>query len=346
MEPRRLGPDAVRSSGRRTSPRARVSPMTVLELDRRAVSASLTATLPEPHSGRRSNRRVSAWRPTSGCSRRVPPGPTSLDWPPDVFAFTNLVLGHTEAYRFAVAPPRGTRWPPSPAWNETVTAAAGEWRELAAHPLRWSAIRGSSALGRRSSGTSGCRSTTFAAAARAEVWEALLTLHAIADEACAGLAGSTSEQWPVVRGAGLAVAGRARIAVPVLGGRDPRHPEDPSGAPGSLDSIVLALPRVEPSVHRRRVAADGTGDPLDADPSHQPALQRAARTLAADVVGGCLPAGARSRRQPRQRSVRVLRVRPGDQRRSRDARADGARRLPARQSHRHDRVSRRGPGGR
>ena len=130
--------------------------------------------------------------------RMYSPGPAwsdLLDWPPDVFAFTNLVLGHTEAYRFAVAPPRGTRWPPSPTWNETVTAAAGEWRESAALPLRGapSAVRGlwdviernlTMSLDQVRSGTA------------QEVWEALLTLHAIADEACAGLAESTPNSGP------------------------------------------------------------------------------------------------------------------------------------------------------
>src|SRR5262245_66013579 len=45
-------------------------------------------------------------------------------WPPDVFTLANLVLDHTEAYRFVVAPPPGRRWPPLPHWSERVRAAA------------------------------------------------------------------------------------------------------------------------------------------------------------------------------------------------------------------------------
>jgi hypothetical protein len=122
--------------------------------------------------------------------RMFSPGPAwsdLLDWPPDVFAFTNVVLSHTEAYRFAVAPPPGRRWPPGPAWSEYVTSAASEWRKAAAGPLGgappavqrlWDVIERHLKM-------------PLEEVRRGEahdVWEALLTLHAIADEACAGLA--------------------------------------------------------------------------------------------------------------------------------------------------------------
>jgi hypothetical protein len=32
-----------------------------------------------------------------------------LSWPPDVFAVANLILDHTEGYRFVVAPSAGRR---------------------------------------------------------------------------------------------------------------------------------------------------------------------------------------------------------------------------------------------
>jgi hypothetical protein len=70
--------------------------------------------------------------------RMFSPGPAwsdLLDWPPDVFAFTNIVLSHTEAYRFAVTPPLGLRWPPQPGWSEQVATAASQWRKAAAVPL-------------------------------------------------------------------------------------------------------------------------------------------------------------------------------------------------------------------
>jgi len=135
--------------------------------------------------------------------RMFSPGPAwadLLDWPPDVFAFANLVLSHTEAYRFAVAPPRGMRWPPSPSWNEMVVTAASEWRAAAAVPMG-----GAPAVVRRLWDIVERNLRMPLAAVRRgtahEVWEALLTLHAIADEACAGLAASTPCGTPACSGA-------------------------------------------------------------------------------------------------------------------------------------------------
>jgi len=47
-----------------------------------------------------------------------------VNWPPDVFALTSLVLDHTESYRFVVAPPVGWHWPPLRDWCEEVRDAA------------------------------------------------------------------------------------------------------------------------------------------------------------------------------------------------------------------------------
>jgi hypothetical protein len=109
-----------------------------------------------------------------------------LEWPPDLFALANVVLTRAEAFRFALSPV--DEWPPSrhhdwaqaveeagrrwSVWVEDRTAAlpdslVEEWglfRERAETPLE------ELAMGRDS-----------------RMCEALLTLHAIADEACAGL---------------------------------------------------------------------------------------------------------------------------------------------------------------
>jgi hypothetical protein len=110
-------------------------------------------------------------------------------WPPDVFALTNLILDHTEAYRFTVAPPRGAHWPPRSDWNEQVRRAADAWRTTAADPNRgappevakyWRVV-----LERRD--------TPLSVLRRGEdcpLLRALLTLHAMADEACRGLSSS------------------------------------------------------------------------------------------------------------------------------------------------------------
>ncbi|HET7685075.1 MAG TPA: hypothetical protein VFM19_01560, partial [Candidatus Limnocylindria bacterium] len=110
-------------------------------------------------------------------------------WPPDVFALTNLVLDHTEAYRFAVAPPAGRRWPPVPDWDAGVRAAATEWREAAgdsSSKLPDAVLAGWTFLADH-------RTAPLAAIRRGEqpeIWETLLTMHAMADQACHGLAGT------------------------------------------------------------------------------------------------------------------------------------------------------------
>lgn len=116
-------------------------------------------------------------------------------WPPDVFAVANLVLDHSESYRFVVAPPPGRRWPRLPDWNVQVCAAAREWADAAS--------RGGDtapALVRRNwDVVSRGRETPLESIRRGDVWtliDALLTLHATADEACANVSTSGSRAAP------------------------------------------------------------------------------------------------------------------------------------------------------
>lgn len=125
-----------------------------------------------------------------------------LEWAPDVFAFTEILLQRSEAYRFAVSPPPGSRWPPSdmPGWGDAVAGAAQAWcaravdgglalPELIAE--EWSVVRDGD-------------STLLEDVATGRAWrlcQALLTLHAVADEACAGMG----------------------VAVAAAGGGNPRH---------------------------------------------------------------------------------------------------------------------------
>jgi hypothetical protein len=48
---------------------------------------------------------------------------------PDLFAFTNVVLDRSEAYRFVVSPPKDTSWPPSemPDWHRAIADASAGW---------------------------------------------------------------------------------------------------------------------------------------------------------------------------------------------------------------------------
>lgn len=109
-------------------------------------------------------------------------------WPPDVFALTNLVLDHTEAYRFAVSPPPGSHWPPVPGWEHLVAKAGEEWRDTAggwrsnipeAVAKYWDVVEE-----HLDAPLSAVRSGD-----ERELHEALLTLHAMSDEACRGLTG-------------------------------------------------------------------------------------------------------------------------------------------------------------
>jgi hypothetical protein len=102
-----------------------------------------------------------------------------VSWPADVFALANLLLDHTEAYRFVVSPPPGRCWPPFADWDAEVQLAAREWRRRGGPPplvaRLWEAVTRARDVG----------ATTIR---RGEAWEptaALLSLHAIADEACA-----------------------------------------------------------------------------------------------------------------------------------------------------------------
>jgi hypothetical protein len=108
-----------------------------------------------------------------------------LKWPPDVFALTNVVLDRSEAFRFALSPVGA--WPPDrfSDWAGSVEEAGSRWGawvegRLAALPEllseEWSAVR----EGEKT------RLEELARGDEQRVREALLTLHAIADEACAG----------------------------------------------------------------------------------------------------------------------------------------------------------------
>lgn len=104
-----------------------------------------------------------------------------VQWPADVYCLCSLVLDQTEAYRFAVAPPPGRRWPPRTDWNAHVETSAHGW---ASGSLPWFVRRPWSVL-------SQARDTRLSAIRAGDAWEvceALLTLHALADEAYSGLA--------------------------------------------------------------------------------------------------------------------------------------------------------------
>ena len=111
-----------------------------------------------------------------------------LEWPADLFALTNVILKRTEAYRFVLSPPCPREWPPRrfPNWSDAVEDAGRQWSvwlEERKNPFpellaeEWNLFRQRAEI-------------TLEDLAEGRDWrmcEALLTLHAIADEACAGL---------------------------------------------------------------------------------------------------------------------------------------------------------------
>jgi hypothetical protein len=128
-------------------------------------------------------------------------------WPPDVLALTDVVLERSEAYRFAVSPPPGRVWPPVriPYWNAEVGTAARDWCQSAEDPIHplpdfvageWKVVcdNAPTSLDDIASGTAW------------ELCEALLTLHAVADEACAGMGVHVAMR----AGSGHRARGRAR----------------------------------------------------------------------------------------------------------------------------------------
>src|SRR5215471_1130371 len=126
----------------------------------------------------------SAWQAGTGTAI----GDELLEWPPDLLALTEVILERSEAYRFALSPPADVHWPPAsfPQRPDAVTDAARQWSARAENgdvtipgllAQEWKALRARTRV-------------PLSDLTEARDWrlcEALLTLHAIADEACAGL---------------------------------------------------------------------------------------------------------------------------------------------------------------
>jgi hypothetical protein len=127
---------------------------------------------------------ASTWRAVAGSAITD----EFLEWPADLFALTEVILERSEAYRFVLSPPSGAEWPPSrfPSWPDAVEEAGRQWSvwvEDQRSPVpqllaeEWSVFRE----------RAGMPLEHLAEGRDWRMCEALLTLHAIADEACAGL---------------------------------------------------------------------------------------------------------------------------------------------------------------
>jgi hypothetical protein len=160
---------------------------------------------------------ASTWHAASG----APITDRLLEWPPDVFALTNVVLGRAEAFRFALSV---LEWPPS-RWGDQGQAVEragrgwGAWAEEHTGPMpelvaeEWHVLRQGVEVPLEE----------LAVGRQHRLCEALLTLHAMADEACAGLGvalDSSNGQGCVYRARGRELLARtgslARITTRLL----------------------------------------------------------------------------------------------------------------------------------
>ncbi len=147
-----------------------------------------------------------------------------VQWPPDTFALTSIILGDSGTYRYAVSPPKLAELWPEADWGDRVEEVAKEWREYTVSngvPLPKSVADGiceleklsghvllhdlysASKLGRDSDEWRICR--------------LLLELHAYADETCRGfgiLAAPPDEpgRLPLVLAANLQLATRGTLS--------------------------------------------------------------------------------------------------------------------------------------
>ncbi|OFW52592.1 MAG: hypothetical protein A2V75_00400, partial [Actinobacteria bacterium RBG_16_70_17] len=108
------------------------------------------------------------------------------EWPPDVFALTALLLKETEAFLLVVSPPAGKVWPPTSGWAAMVREVGRDWAARLGPPAEalphllvesWHTLEQASEVPLDELSQGGCW----------DVCLAVLTLHALADEACAGL---------------------------------------------------------------------------------------------------------------------------------------------------------------
>jgi hypothetical protein len=131
----------------------------------------------------------STWQPASG----RPASDELLGWPADVFALSAVILDRTEAYRFVVSPPPAHHWPPGPAdWSTVVRSAGRSWAERMEPP---ELVKNEWRMLRRALDT---RLDDIASGRAWRTCVALLTLHAVADEACAGVATAEPDDDGVV----------------------------------------------------------------------------------------------------------------------------------------------------
>jgi hypothetical protein len=202
---------------------------------------------------------ASVWRALSGASITD----ELLAWPPDLFALANVILTDTEAFRFALSPIG--EWPPGrhADWAHVVVDAGHRWavwvEDRHGEPPdlltdEWNVFRerADTPLAQLASGH------------EPSMCEALLTLHAIADEACAGLAvalDSSNADGGLYRARGRELLGRtgslARLNPRVLRVL-PKVCSPPTGRPSFSRYACVRGPGAEARWHKMPARHRGT----------------------------------------------------------------------------------------
>ncbi len=126
-----------------------------------------------------------------------------LHWPPDVFAVTSAALSDSGAYRLVVSP-KARSWPPScasgAAWRDLVRELGRAWAAAIASKGEEGLSFAQEELLQTAASTLESSSDVPLAGLhdprRWDVLVALLTLHAAADEASAGILGADPQQRP------------------------------------------------------------------------------------------------------------------------------------------------------
>ena len=251
---------------------------------------------------------------------RIAPGMSWRElssWPPDVFAATSTILGDSGAYRSVVCPPEGRSWPPSAdvtggsAWETSVPRLGREWAAwVTARSAAESDARPDppEIVARLGSILDGAGRAPVMDLDDSEHWQmtaALLTLHAMADEACAGVGLRTATEFQLMAMALLEETGSlSRLPVDRVRVLPKLRPPD-SGITLRSISHNLAFDRSEVRTNWVRVP-EPTGDAMTAAAR---AAHVAARALSVQRPRQRLPPHPRPAPEHGRGAVWLLRVR-------------------------------------
>lgn len=140
------------------------------------------------------------------------------EWPPDAFAATSTILADSGAYRAAVHPPHGRSWPPrdglfaAEPWGSVVRGAGAEWAVRVSDATMSTGMedRVPEAVAHVGSIISAAADLPLRELTEPAGWPvtaAILTMHAMADEACAGVGLETRTAFQRLAAAHLSETG-------------------------------------------------------------------------------------------------------------------------------------------